>query len=157
MKAVLTQLAARSWDELHAEPVDRWLWVDSTAPGVHLQEALPETPPLVTHLWGWGAGFAIRARIDQDLATADAMAGVRGARLTWAGEPPAAEAIASTTVIVTEAIAPVWSVTHGAASMPEVPGLATAAGRRDLVTLTVHRTIESDGETSFAPLTFVGD
>ncbi len=153
MKGTLTRLSATTWDALRAESVERWLWVDTSGAGVHLEATLPEQPGQATHVWGWSGSWAIRARVDADLG-GTAVVGVRAARFTWAGQAPASDRD-PVDVKAVETTRPVWGVGNGRASMPAVPGLAERDRSLDLVTLDVVREVAEGARTTFVPLTFV--
>lgn len=155
MKAVVTQLAARTWEQLRQEPAEWWLWVDTTGHGVHREQRLPTEPTQITHVWGWGPDWALRARVDVDLG--EQGLGVCGARLRWSGSPVPAEEGSAQRMDVDEVIRPVWSLTYGGASMPAVPRLADEEGSRDLVTWEVHVEIDGPFGIDYVPLTFVRD
>lgn len=151
MKAWLSALTAKTWQDLRALPAERWLWVDATPPGVHYDPQLPETAPQTTQVWGWTSAWALRARTDIDLPGPDV--GVLGAVLTWS-EPVPADAVE---VECTEAIRPVWARDHGRSSIAEVPGLTGKDGSVDLVTLDVLREVRNDQGVTLVPLTFLRD
>lgn len=149
----LTRLASTTWNGLRAEQVERWLWIDTTGVGVHLEAALPERPTQVTHVWGWTGSWAVRARIDPDLGDGTSV-GVRAARLRWSGAAVASDLDEEDATPI-ESTNPVWKIGNDRASMPLVSGLSGEKTAIDLVTLQVHRAVDAGDQVTFVPLTFV--
>lgn len=58
-----------TWESLPRLTVLGWLWLDMVGQGLHMADALPETPPAqLSHLWGWGPESLFRVRADRGLA-----------------------------------------------------------------------------------------
>lgn len=138
------------WSEISPVGIDHWLWisVDPAAPAV-LANELPETMPRqITHLWGWGPGRMLRARVDSSILP-DACDGVVGALLgqdLLDGQP----------VHAAESKAQLWPLEHGWISMQPVPQLypdGKPAGAIRLVTALLPQ-VEGT-TTTLTPLQFV--
>lgn len=68
MSYTLEIMKAPVWAELRGLPDATWIWLDMAGEGLHRAENLPEEiPPQLSHVWGWGLGWWVRARADFDL------------------------------------------------------------------------------------------
>lgn len=119
MKGWLERVTSSDWAGLRSLRCDEWLWIDTRGDGVHVAPDLPQEPGDITHVWGWGSQWAVRARLDPDLPHPDGRLGVAGAVLRWGAGRPAGE----TEVDVAESDRPVWPVANGRANLAHVPEL----------------------------------
>lgn len=145
MKGWLDETGRITWADLEAMGCDEWLWLDVDGVGVHCEGLLPQEPPRqATHVWGWGEGFAVRARLDPELP------GVAAAVFRWVGAPPAGRAVVS----ASELESPVWPVGNGRANMAPVRGLNDPTPEA-LRTLLVPVVREAGHDTEVFTVSFV--
>jgi hypothetical protein len=127
MTHLLTTVEDQVWATLRAMTGASWIWLDMTGTGLHVGGELPEAVPAqLSHAWGWGPGWWVRARADVDLP-----GGIRAVRLTPSGAGQATANAPGRAVSVTAA--PIQGFSTDTAVGHAAPGVTLPEGLRSLV------------------------
>lgn len=132
------------WSAVDIPEITRWLWVDTSGTGLHLEPDLGRPPAEVTHVWGWDdAGVLLaRLRVDRDLSDGDEL-GVVGAVLDLSGGGQGEQ------VHVDSADSQVWHPNDGRINADQQHPIFTGARLARL------HTVYRDAGSTQTPLTFV--
>lgn len=146
----LATLGDTDWAGLGALDIDEWLWLDTTAPGLHITNHLPHRPADITHLWGWASERWLRARIDHDLPGS----GLVGAVLS------VGSALGSVPTEYTQTQAPLWGISDGRVGRARQDDILDRPGANDPLRTATIRTAflvktGTDGTLTRVPLAFV--
>ena len=123
----LTTVEDPVWATLRGMTGASWIWLDMTGTGLHTGAELPAAVPAqLSHAWGWGPGWWVRARADVDLP-----GGIRAVLLTPSADGEAAGRATGRAVTVT--VEPIQGFSTDLAVGHAAPGVTLPERLQSLV------------------------